>query len=228
MDGAVEVAHFTTEEVDPLGRRRRTGEDGPLDLLDVPLEAFDNRRVVVDDLVEDRPQHRVGACPQEILVLLEPKAGGVELACNSLAHRDHEPRSEEDADLAELDLLALVHVVRSSQDDEAHVVVALELRPQVEGLRVLDSELVEVEALLNLLELLGLRLEHPEPDEPAARAAGGGLLERDGTGVLALPVQVVRAIDDHAPLRSSGAPPTLFRHGSAPMRHAYTGPSTGR
>ena len=156
MDGAVEVADLAAQEVDPLGRCGRAREHGLLDLLDVPLEAFDHRRVVVDDLVEDRPEHRVGTGSQEILVLLEAQAGRVELAGHSLPHRDHEARAEEDGDLAELDLLALVDVVRGAQDDEPHVVVALELRSQMERLRVLHGELVEAEALANLLELLGL------------------------------------------------------------------------
>jgi hypothetical protein len=97
----------------------------------------------------------------------------VELACNSLPHGDHEALAEGDADLPELDLLALVHVVRGSQDDEPHVVVALELRPQVEGLRVLHRKLMQAEALATWSSSSGRGSNIPSQTNPptAQRAA---------------------------------------------------------
>ncbi len=54
--GPVEVGGLATQGVDPFGRGDRPGEHRGLDLLDVALEFTDDRRVAVDDLVEDRPQ----------------------------------------------------------------------------------------------------------------------------------------------------------------------------
>ena len=77
------------------------------------------------------------------------------------------PGPDEDRDLAELDLLALVDVARGAQDDERDVaLVGLDLRPQVEALRVLDGEVVQPERVLHARQLLRRGLDHPEPDEP--------------------------------------------------------------
>ena len=61
-----------------------------LDLLDVALEPLDDRRVVVDDLVEDRPQHRGRALAEQLRPLLEPQPGAVQVARDALADGDHE------------------------------------------------------------------------------------------------------------------------------------------
>ena len=83
-------------------------------------------------------------------------------------------------DLAELDLLALVDVARGAQDDEGDAaLVLLDLRAQVEALRVLDGELVQAEDVAaRRVELLRRRLDHAEPHEarvaPADRRGLGG------------------------------------------------------
>ena len=57
-------------------------EDLLLDLLDVVVDPGDDRRVVVDDLVEDRPDDRGRAGPEQVRVLLEAPARA---GCSSLA-----------------------------------------------------------------------------------------------------------------------------------------------
>src|SRR5204862_1447894 len=115
---------------------------------------------------------------QQLGAAFETLPGTPQLARHALPHRDHEARGDEDADLAEVDLLAAVVVPRRAQDDQPDVaLVLLDLGPEVEGLGVLDGEDMEAEAVADLLELLGGRLEHPEPDEPTPAALGGGLLE---------------------------------------------------
>ena len=131
-------------------------------------------------------------------MLLEAQPRAVQLARDTLAHRDHEGRPDEDADLPELDLLALAVVTRGAQDHEVHVpLVLLDLRPQVIRLRVFHRQLVQVEALAHLLQFLGSRLEHAQPHEPALPAPRRGFLQRDRTRVLTMPLAVVSAIDDH-------------------------------
>ena len=56
MDGAVEVGRLVAQRVDPLGGRHAAGEHGRLDLVDVPLEPGNDGRVIVNDLVQDRPE----------------------------------------------------------------------------------------------------------------------------------------------------------------------------
>ena len=135
---------------------------------------------------------------QQLGMLLEPEASRVELAGHALPDSDHESGAEEDADFPELDLLGALVVACGPQDHELDVVVVtLELRAQVKGLGVLDRQFVEAEALANLGELLGLRLEQPKPDEPALAAARRSFFEWERAFVLAAPVPVVRAVDDH-------------------------------
>src|SRR5215471_7710539 len=56
VDGAVEVGRLVAQRVDPLGGRDAAGEHRGLDLVDVALEPANDGRVVVNDLVEDRPE----------------------------------------------------------------------------------------------------------------------------------------------------------------------------
>ena len=92
VHGAVEVAHLAAQQVDPLDRRDAAGEDRLLDLLDVALELLDDRRVVVDDLVEDRPQRRQRPLAQQLRPLLQPQPRGVQVARRALADGDDEAR----------------------------------------------------------------------------------------------------------------------------------------
>ena len=76
---AVEVRDLAPQQVDPARRRGRAGEDHVLDLLDVALEALDHRRVVVDDLVRDGPQHRGRTLVEQRRALLEPQPRAVQV-----------------------------------------------------------------------------------------------------------------------------------------------------
>ena len=59
--------------------------------------------------------------------------------------RDHEPDSQEDVDLAELDRVLVLVVLRSLVDDQVEPVVALDLGTLVRFGRVLDREFVQAE-----------------------------------------------------------------------------------
>ena len=72
----MELDHLALEEVDALGRVEALLEDLVLDLLDVVLDARDDREVVVDDLVEDRPDDRRGPALEQVRALLESPARG--------------------------------------------------------------------------------------------------------------------------------------------------------
>ena len=70
--------------------RHLAGEDGALDLLDVPLQLGDDRGVALDHLVEDGPQRGGRPEPQQLGMLLEPLPGGVQLAGHALPDGDDE------------------------------------------------------------------------------------------------------------------------------------------
>ena len=149
---------------------RGAGEHGGLDLVDVVIESGDDRCVPVDDLVQDRPQRRYAARGQQLRPLLQPLPGAAQLAGRALPHGDHEGRREEDADLAELDLLGGIVVTRGAQDDQLHaLVVGLDLRPLVDVLGVLDGQLVQAEGVADLGQLTVPGLEQAQPDEAALR-----------------------------------------------------------
>ena len=63
---ALEADHLARELVDAPRDVRAAVEDVVLDLVDVVLDAGDDRRVVVDDAVHDRVQDRDRAAAQEV------------------------------------------------------------------------------------------------------------------------------------------------------------------
>jgi hypothetical protein len=77
VHGPVEVRDLAPQLVDPLSGRSRATEHGGLHFLDVAFEALDHGRVVVDDLVQDRPQRRHRPLPQQFRPALEPLARAV-------------------------------------------------------------------------------------------------------------------------------------------------------
>ena len=170
--------------------RDRPGEDRVLDLLDVALEPLDDGRVVVDDRVEDRPQHGRGPALQELRILLEAQARVVEVARDALADGDDEARPDEDRDLAELDLLAVLVVAGGAQDHEAA------RRPRTARSSGAGDSSARPRpraragrSLPDLVELLGPRLEHAEPHEAAEpcsarRPPRAGSRPRPGAGRL--------------------------------------------
>ena len=155
--------------------------------------------IVVDDLVEDRPDSGRRPRFEQLRVRLELAAHPGQLAGGPVADRDHVGARDEQHDLAELHLLLLVVVARGAQDDEVGLVVVLELRPLMGAVGVLERQLMEPEALSDVLELLDRRLVHSEPDEvPVADDALLGHVERQLALVLANPVALMRAVDYHA------------------------------
>jgi hypothetical protein len=75
MDRAVELDHLTLEEVDALGRVDRGAEHLNLDVLDVRGQPYGHRFVVVDDLVENGPDHRQRTGLEQLWMRLEPLPG---------------------------------------------------------------------------------------------------------------------------------------------------------
>ena len=131
-----------------------------------------------------------------------------QLARHALPHGDHEGWREEDADLAELDLLGGVVIARGAQDDQLDVlVVVLDLRPHVEVLRVLDRQFVQAEGLTALSQFLRPGLEQSQPDETTLPAAGRRLLQRHCALIAPVAVLVMGTINDHlgTPLSAAGA-----------------------
>ena len=92
------------------------------------LEAVQDRQVVVDDVVEDRPEDGARAAREELGPLLEALSRLDERARLAVPDGDDEVRPDEEEDLAERHGLLGVHVARRLEDDEERVVVDLELR----------------------------------------------------------------------------------------------------
>jgi hypothetical protein len=60
VGGALELDHLAGQLVDPPGYRGVALEQLILDLVDVVLQARDDGGVLIDDLVQDRVEHRLG------------------------------------------------------------------------------------------------------------------------------------------------------------------------
>ena len=122
-------------------------EDLDLDLVDVLLQAGDNRCIAVNDAVEDGVEDRLRTLREQLGILFHAMAHGAQVGRAAVANGDDEVLADEYVDLAELDLLFLVEVSRGAQHDEERVVVAFQLRSLVGDDRVLDGELVKREFL---------------------------------------------------------------------------------
>ena len=115
---ALELDHLPRQLVDPTRDGGAATEDLVLNLVDVVLEPGDDRRVAVDDVVDDRVHDRQRAPPEQIRARLESPPHGPELGRVAVAHGDDELRADEDRDLAEHDRLRLVDVASRPQDEE--------------------------------------------------------------------------------------------------------------
>ena len=140
--------------------------NGRLDLFDIVFEFGDHGRIPTDNLVENGPQHRVGAEFEQLRMLFEAASRSTQFAGNSLTHRNHEIRTDKNADLAEVDFLAGVVIASGAKNDQFHIrLEVLDLRPQVKSAGILDGQLVQAERVPDPVHLFASRLEHPEPHE---------------------------------------------------------------
>jgi len=173
-----------------LLERRVQRHERALELDDLALEPVD-------------PLGRVGPplAPEDLLLdlgdVLELATHAVQRAGFAVAHGDHEPGPDEDHHLPDLDELIGVDVPRGLQHGEQRVAVLLELRALVGVDRVLECQLVQVEALADRRNRLGARVVDPDPDEAVV-----GLLDCLDRLVepqlcpAAVPLAVERAVDD--------------------------------
>src|SRR6266699_1311744 len=137
--------------------------------------------------------------------MLKPMAGLAQLTGYSLAHGDHERGRKEHADLAEVDLLCLVVIPGCPQDNQPDVlVVALDLRPQVEGLRILHRQLMQPEGRGHLRQFAFRWLEQAQPHEPALAAAIRRLSQGHRLSALPAAISVVSTVNDHLRASLSG------------------------
>ena len=177
---------------------RDPGEDLVLDLVDVLAQAGDRGRVVVDDPVDDRVQHRAGPVLAAARGSPRAAAHAAQLARLAVAHGDDVVVAEEDQDLAELDHLGRVHVAGRLEHDEDHLAEDLELGALVGVDRVLHGQRVQVELAADRLELLLAGLVEPDPGEAAVFVAGLHRLVDAHVAVPPAPPLVDRRIYDHA------------------------------
>ena len=175
-DRALELDHLAGQLVDPLRRVRVTLEDLQLDLVDVALQAVEDRPVVVHDLVQNAVQHGERPMPQQLRIVLEPPADGAEVGLVGVPDGDHEVRPEEQVDLTGLDDLHRVDVDTRPEHHEQDIAVALQLRALVGLDSVLDRQAVQVELLGDRVDLLRGRVHQPDPAEAVAAGRAGAQL----------------------------------------------------
>ena len=167
LGGALDLDDLAGELVDAPRDRGAPVEDVVLDLVDVVLDTGDDRRVVVDDAVEDGVDDRERAAAEQIGPRLQLLADAVQVGRLGVADGDDELRAGEDVHLAELDRLGLVDVAGGSKDEEQRVAVTLELGPLVRLHGVLDRELVQLELARDVGEFLRVRAVEADPRDPA-------------------------------------------------------------
>ncbi len=215
-DRPAQLDHAAFEQVDRLhiGATARS-ERHLLDVVDVGLHQPGHLQVVVDHVVGDRVQHRVGAVAHMLRVGVHRPANLPEPAVVAVAHRDREVLADKDHDLAGLHDLAgqvhriVGHVVDGFEHQEQRVVVALQFGALMGENRVLGCQRVQPKNGGDTVHLGRVGFVQPDPDEaPLAGPTGVAHRgQRRGGGVaarLAYPVEVDAAVDDdlcHRPRR---------------------------
>ncbi len=167
------------------------------------LQPGHDRGVAVDDRVEDRVQHRLGAAAQQVGFVFEPVAHGGQFAGLAVADGEYEVAADEDVDFAEVDLFDVVEVAGGAQHHEQRVAVAFEFGPLVGDDRVFHGQFVQPELLGHGQQL---RLGRPVQADPGH---GVGLLAQllVGFGEAGWAVDPVAVAVDRRPDH------TLFRWG---------------
>ena len=155
-------------------------------------------------MIDDRVEHRAGSTPQELRFPLQRLAHSSEVRRRVVTDVENGVWCHEHLDLAELDLLGVVQVLRRLQHEEQGIAVLFQLRTLMSVQGVLDDEIVEVDVHSDLLELGLGRLEEPCPTERviATRRAPIGRVEPTGS---AHTVDVEGAVNDHTANRCTSA-----------------------
>lgn len=134
---------------------------------------------------------------QQVRACLQLRAHQMQVWSFGVADGDHELRSREDVDLAELDGLRLIDIARGPKHEEQALAVALQLGTLVRLHGVLDGERVQIKLARDLVELLRVRAIQADPRNAVPVAACGAQFRQRLRCVRALAVAVDRAIDDH-------------------------------
>jgi len=160
------------------------------------MDTGDDRVVAIDDLVEDRVEHSFGPATQDVRLPLQSVAHRTELRRFAVTNGQDEARTDEHVDLAELDLLDVVHVAGGPKHHEEGLVVTFDLRPLMSVDRVLDGEGMELELGGQRLDLLLLRSVQADPGHPVGVPAQAleRLRQRSGGGD-SFAVNVDRTVD---------------------------------
>ena len=205
LHGAAQQQQLVPQLVDALdvGRVAAMREHLFLQRVRLGFQLVQDGEVVVDDEVDDRIDDEALALRQHLRRAFGARAHFAIGRGRAVAHGDHVARSRENVRLAELDLL--VDDLRGAQRHEDRVPVDLELRALMREQRVLDREVVQVEALLHGLEQVLVRRVQPDPDERAVLVGTARFGELD-LGVPP-PRLVGNAVDDgtHACLPGASA-----------------------
>ncbi len=142
---ALETDDLAGQLVDAAGHGRVPLEELVLNFIDVVLQARDNRLVLVDHLVKDRVQHRLGTEPEQFRRILESFADSAQVGGFSVANGYDEVFAGEDVQFPELDIFGGIDVTGGAKDGEERRAVALDLGALMGRHRVLDGQLVQVE-----------------------------------------------------------------------------------
>ncbi len=161
---AQQVAAQDVQALDVLLVERHA-EHAVLELLHLLVHGAHDRRVVVDDEVEDGVQDVVLAVGQHRRAGFAARTHGGIGGGGAVAHGHDVAAADEDVRLAESD--AAVEKLRGARDDEDAVAVELDLRMVVRLAGVLDGEVVQAELGLDAIEELVGRLMQPDPDHVA-------------------------------------------------------------
>ena len=121
-DRSFELEDLALEPIDGPGVDVTIGEDIGFDLLEVGRDLLVDGDIVVDDLVQDCMQRRLGPSGQELLVLFQTLPDTGQGCGLTTSNGQQEVRADDDHELAGLDVRRRLDVAQRPQDEHHHTV----------------------------------------------------------------------------------------------------------
>ena len=194
---ALKVQHLARQLVDAPGDLRVTVEHLAFDLVDVVLEARDDRRVSVDHGVEDGVEHRLGAEREQLGSAFETAAHNRQVGAFGMSQSDDEVGADEHVQFAELDFFFVIEIACGPQHQKQRAVVPLDLGSLMRVDRIFDGQLMQIELVSQRFELGIVGAIQPDPRHRSCVALEVGVRLSEGSGARdPASVDVDRIVDD--------------------------------
>ena len=139
-------------------------EDPVLDLLEFGAQCLENRKVTVDDIIDECIQHESRALLQQMRLVFATRPDILEAEARPVAHGKHVVGTDEYIDFPNQQFVIAIHLDRVKYREQRFPVF-FDLRSLVSVADVLECQLVQAEFMFHDIEFAGVRILQCDPNE---------------------------------------------------------------